>query len=196
LKKDWLGAAITCHLIDVGIFAVNPGMSFYDIRLRCPNNFSHDCYNFTNAVRYISQPAIRSQLGVAQNLIWGDVEVPFGVISAVNGDEESSYQQLIPPLLEKFGIRVLFYNGEFDFAANYLGGESWLAQLEWEGQALFNMTQMSDWNVEGQIAGIAKSVQNLTLVRVYNSGHMVPMNVPENALELFRTFILNEPFTK
>jgi len=170
-------------------------MSFYDIRLRCPSNFSHDCYNFTNAVRYISQQAIRSKLGVPQNLKWADMEVPFGIISAVNGDEESSYQQLLPPLLEQYGIRVLCYNGQFDFAANYLGGERWMAQLEWSGQSLFNATQMTEWNVQGQTAGLEKSVQNLTVVRVYDSGHMVPMNVPLNALELFRTFLANEPFT-
>jgi Serine carboxypeptidase len=43
-------------------------------------------------------------------------------------------------------------------------------------------------------AGYAKSFKGLDFVVVYNSGHLVPFNQPENALDLISRFIRNETF--
>jgi serine carboxypeptidase-like clade 4 len=155
---------------------VNPGLNFYDIRpsSRCPSPLSHDCYNFTAAVNYMSSPAVREQIGVGLNRTWRDATVPFSVVAALNGDEETGYEQLIPTLLAA-GVRVLCYNGEFDFAANYVGGEAWLSALQWPYAQQFNNTPLATWMVEGVPAGLKKSVQGLTLIRVNDAGHMVPM---------------------
>jgi carboxypeptidase C (cathepsin A) len=42
--KDYVTAAPSCLGIVGAILADNPGMSFYDIRLKCPSAISHDCY--------------------------------------------------------------------------------------------------------------------------------------------------------
>jgi len=186
-QKNFVAAAISCHLIVGAIFLENPGMSFYDIRLICPKPLQHDCYNFSAATAYMNQPAVRKHLNVG-NRPWRNPETLFSVLSAINGDEESSYQSCVPLLLAS-GIKVMFYNGEFDLAANYVGGEAWLAAMSWPGQQQFNATQFAPWVVEGQEAGFIKSVDNLTLVRVFGAGHMVPMNQPKNALAMLAQFL-------
>ena len=44
-------------------------------------------------------------------------------------------------------------------------------------------------------AGYGKSLKGLDFVVVYNSGHLVPYNQPENALDLITRFIQNKGFS-
>jgi len=48
--------------------------------------------------------------------------------------------------------------------------------------------------VNGTIAGTAKTFTNLTFLEVYNAGHLVPMNQPQNALDMLVRFIYDSPF--
>jgi len=50
----------------------------------------------------------------------------------------------------------------------------------------------TEWKVNGKAAGALKSHENLHFLRVYDAGHMVPMNQPEAALEMLNTFLNNE----
>lgn len=45
------------------------------------------------------------------------------------------------------------------------------------------------WEVEGKPAGEYKNVDNLTFLKVYEAGHMVPMDQPLNAVEMLNQFI-------
>ncbi len=191
--KAWVEAGAVCNLIVAGIFALNPGLNFYDIRnsSRCPEPAQHDCYNFQPSIDYMSLPAVRPTIGVSPTAVWRDPEVPFAVVAAVNGDEEMAYDQIIPEVLAR-GIRVLCYNGEYDFAANYMGGEAWLQALVWDGQSAFNNQTLSTWMVKGVPAGLIKSEQGLTQLRVYDAGHMLPMNTPMVAYVMFDSFIKGE----
>lgn len=46
-----------------------------------------------------------------------------------------------------------------------------------------------EWMVNGNSAGQLRSYKNFQFLRVYEAGHMVPMNQPENSLEMLRQFI-------
>jgi carboxypeptidase C (cathepsin A) len=44
--------------------------------------------------------------------------------------------------------------------------------------------------VNGKAAGQLKQYKNLQFLRVYNAGHMVPMDQPANALNMLQTFMM------
>jgi len=72
---------------------------------------------------------------------------------------------------------------------NLIGTNEWAAALNWPGQNQFNNAQNVSWVVANQPAGYYKSAQGLTHLIVYNAGHMVPFNQPENAWNMLYQFI-------
>lgn len=44
--------------------------------------------------------------------------------------------------------------------------------------------------MNGKAAGQLKQYKNLQFLRVYNAGHMVPMDQPANALNMLQTFMM------
>jgi len=74
------------------------------------------------------------------------------------------------------GYSVLVYSGDKDFICNWRGGEAWTTGLDWNGKADFNAAAYKDWTVNGTPAGQIREHENFKFLRVYNAGHMVPMD--------------------
>jgi len=85
---------------------------------------------------------------------------------------------------------VLVYSGDKDFVCNWRGGEAWTNAVEWSGQAAFQAAPYSDWLVDGKPAGQLKQAGNFKFLRVFEAGHMVPMDQPVNALNMLQTFMM------
>lgn len=69
--------------------------------------------------------------------------------------------------------------------------------MEWSGSEGWFQAPRGLWvNSDNQNApaGYAKSHLGLDFVVVYNSGHLVPYNQPENALDLITRFLRNDSF--
>ena len=98
----------------------------------------------------------------------------------------------IPPMLEG-GLRVMIYAGENDFICNWLGNHRWVKAMEWSGRARFNAAMPQPFVVDGTTAGDVTELEgSLSFVKVSESGHMVPMDQPRNAVEMLRRFINGE----
>jgi len=91
------------------------------------------------------------------------------------------------------GLDTLVYSGDKDFICNWRGGESWTHEVAWEGQSDFDKASYQDWNVSGKSAGDLKVNKNLKFLRVFDAGHMVPMNQPKAALQMLNEFIGSGP---
>eukprot|EP00922_Rhytidocystis_sp_ex-Travisia-forbesii_P055812 GHVS01082637.1.p1 GENE.GHVS01082637.1~~GHVS01082637.1.p1 ORF type:complete len:130 (+),score=2.47 GHVS01082637.1:181-570(+) len=54
--------------------------------------------------------------------------------------------------------------------------------------------QLKPWTPAGSraSAGQVKVVKNFTFLRIYDAGHMVPMDKPKEALEMFSEFLTND----
>lgn len=94
------------------------------------------------------------------------------------------------------GVRALFFNGAYDVICNHVGNERALMRLEWPGQKDFINSPRGVWLPRGseKPGGYSKSDGQLTYLIVLDSGHMVPMDVPSNALEMISRFLENESF--
>lgn len=84
---------------------------------------------------------------------------------------------------------MLVYSGDKDFICNWRGGEAWTNKVDWNHKADYTKASYKDWMVDGKAAGALKTFSNLKFLRVFNAGHMVPMNQPNAALQMLNEFI-------
>ena len=81
---------------------------------------------------------------------------------------------LLAQLLDN-DIPILIYSGDQDFICNWMGGLAWTEALEWKGYEEYNKAPVRKWNTNKN-GGATKSYKSLTFLRVFNAGHMVPMD--------------------
>jgi hypothetical protein len=62
---------------------------------------------------------------------------------------------------------------QLDFICNWLGNQAWTLQLQWNGATGFNNAPFVNWTANGAPAGVVRSFNGFTFLRVYNAGHMV-----------------------
>jgi len=159
------------------------GLNPYDVRIKCDK--PPLCYDMSNDVAYLNDPEVQKQLGVDMkfescNLI---------VNKAFTLDFMKNYHMLIPSMLAA-GIEVLVYAGDQDFICNWLGNEKWVQALDWPHKADFDASGKRPYLVHGKAVGKMdgkevgelQSFANLHFLRVYQAGHMVPLDQPEAAL--------------
>lgn len=161
-----------------------PRFNVYDIRKGC--DVPPLCYNMSNSDRFLNNATVQARLGVSGRK-W--VECDQGVHTALLGDWLTNLAMKVQYVLES-GLQVLVYSGDKDFVCNWRGGEAWTNAVQWSGQQEFNSAPYKEWMVNGQPAGQLKEYKNFKFLRVYNAGHMVPMDQPNNALNMLQTFMM------
>lgn len=94
------------------------------------------------------------------------------------------------------GVRMLFFNGRYDVICNHMGNEVALNQLQWSGKEGFMTSTRSVWVPTGKDrpGGYYKSFGKLSYLVVLDAGHMVPLDVPDVALDMIRRFINDQGF--
>ncbi|CAN1837215.1 Serine carboxypeptidase-like 48 [Linum perenne] len=105
------------------------------------------------------------------------------VYDAMVGDWMQDYEVGIPALLES-GIKVLIYAGEYDLICNWVGNSNWVNGMKWSGQKKFQSAQTVPFVAGNTKSGELKSYGPLAFLKVYNAGHMVPMDQPKAALQM------------
>jgi len=166
------------------------GRNPYDMRIKCEK--PPLCYDMDNDVTFLNDPAVQKQLGVDMKFKSCNLVVN----KAFTLDFMKNYHMLIPPMLAA-GIDVLIYAGDQDFICNWLGNEKWTLKLPWAHTKEFNAAAKVPFVVHGKEVGAMdgkevgelRSVANFHFLRVYQAGHMVPMNQPEAALGMLNKLI-------
>ena len=96
------------------------------------------------------------------------------------------------------GVKLLFFNGVMDLVCNHVGNEVFLEMLEWSHQQDYIMAPRSAWmsdaSSNNKVAGYMKEYQNLSYLKVLDSGHMVPLDQPEICLDMMKTFLYGLSF--
>ncbi|KAJ2715083.1 hypothetical protein H4R19_001398 [Coemansia spiralis] len=87
------------------------------------------------------------------------------------------------------GIRALLYAGDADWICNWYGVKAMVQELDWSGKAPFNATPDIPWSVAGKPAGELRYAHRLAFLRVFASGHMVPTDQPEAALQMLNGWL-------
>lgn len=91
-------------------------------------------------------------------------------------DNQRNYGKYLRNTLDA-GIPVLVYSGTEDYICNWMGGESWTNALVWRNQEDFEYAEYNAWHgSDGSIGGEFKQADNFTFMKVFDAGHMVPMD--------------------
>jgi len=92
--------------------------------------------------------------------------------------------------------KMLFFNGLEDLICNHVGNEVMLMNLPWEHRDDWIEAKRYSWTAAKatQVSGYVKEFENLSYLKVMGSGHMVPMDVPDVALDMMRIFMYGKSF--
>jgi len=110
-------------------------------------------------------------------------------------DGKGVVQELVRVLNHKSKPLILFFNGVYDLTCNHAGNERLLDMLPWQHTQEWITAKRYAWDTTNRQkdslkpAGYVKSFRNLIFLKVLDSGHMVPMDQPNVALDMMRTFI-------
>ncbi|RCK59341.1 Carboxypeptidase Y [Candida viswanathii] len=161
------------------------GLNPYDVRKQCIANTS-DCYLESQPIdEYLNLPDVQAAIGVNNvEFVMCHDDYNFGF--EATGDNMRPLQQYLQELLD-LDIPVLIYAGDKDFVCSWIG---LLEVADTLGYKDFERQPLEKWVTEkGKTAGEIKQLDKLTFIRVYEAGHMVPFDQPENALDLVNRWI-------
>jgi len=94
---------------------------------------------------------------------------------------------ILPRVLSK--VSLLIYAGDQDFICNYMGIESMIQNMEWNGGKGLGTVETKSWSVDNVPAGTWVESRNLTYAKIFNSSHMVPYDVPNVAHDMMLRFM-------
>ena len=166
---------------------LSPKFNVYDIRIPCDT--PPLCYDFSASDAFLNDETVQSTLGVTGRK-W--VECDSLVHTALLGDWMTNLMPQVAEILDQTDIEVLVYSGDKDWICNWRGGEAWTLATKWGSKHAFNKAEYENWNVNDSPAGAMRQFGNLHFLRVFDAGHMVPMDQPENALAMLTRFIAND----
>ncbi|XP_004506097.1 serine carboxypeptidase-like [Cicer arietinum] len=182
-------ALTQCNDIMKNILSIAGGINYYDIRTQRDGEL---CYDFTPVETFLNDDSVKKALGVLEDLYFlacGRLANNKLIRARMNNFEDD-----IPALLED-GIKVLIYAGEYDLICNWLGISKWVHAMEWSGQKQFADSKTVPFLVDGAQAGSLNSYGLLSFLKVKGAGHMVPMDQPKAAFQMFVNWLdgtLNE----
>lgn len=189
-------SALTCvpanYYCEVLVYKpyADTGLNPYDIRKQCNGEYCYEGMDYVD--EYLNLDYVKAAVGASNvDIFTGCNDVVFNNF-ILAGDETRPFQQYVAELLEK-GVPVLLYAGDKDFICNWLGNHYWSDALEYSGHELFEKAPLKPWyTAEGKLAGEVKNHDIFTFLRVYDAGHMVPFDQPENSLDMVNRWVAGD----
>eukprot|EP00758_Cryptobia_borreli_P013625 Tbor_TRINITY_DN5850_c1_g1::TRINITY_DN5850_c1_g1_i3::g.7155::m.7155 len=170
----------------------NTGRNVYDIRKPCIGEL---CYNFSQIVQFMNRVDVQMSLGVKPQH-WQTCNM--AVNSDFSGDFMHSFDSNVADMINSGDVRAMIYAGDVDFICNWLGNQAWVRNLPWAQTEQFNRAPVRNYILDSELAATTQSVSGhghtnlLSFVRVFDAGHMVPMDKPQVILNLITKFMRNE----
>ncbi len=110
------------------------------------------------------------------------------VYNALYTDFMATETDRVSYLLYK-GLPILVYNGQDDLIVTTPGTMKWIDRVYFSQAEEFRNKLFSPWTLNGKMVGTIKSAGLLEFRVVFNAGHMVPMDRPQEALDMAVSFV-------
>ncbi|KAH9943181.1 alpha/beta-hydrolase [Epithele typhae] len=162
--------------------------NIYDVRLEdtspaCGMNWPPD---LPAIYKYLARKDVVAAIH-AQNIPGEWVECKSRVHSEFATRKSNSSVTVLPRVLEK--IPVMLFVGDQDMICNYVGVESMIQALTWNGETGLGKVTTQSWTVNNNPAGTWVNSRNLTYVKVFNASHMVGFDVPHVSHDMILRFM-------
>ncbi|KAI0650444.1 alpha/beta-hydrolase [Trametes meyenii] len=162
--------------------------NMYDVRLedeqpQCGMNWPPD---LTDVYKYLARRDVVSAIH-ASNVPGTWVECKSRVHREFSTRKSNSSITVLPRVLER--IPVMLFVGDQDLICNYVGIESMIQSMHWNGETGLGKVQTQSWTVDGSPAGTWVGSRNLTYVKIFNASHMVGFDVPHVAHDMILRFM-------
>ncbi len=165
------------------------GINKYDIRTFDNYDYMHDRMD-----SYLNLPETKRMLNVPDNIPFvTDAEVS----QKLYDDVMKSQADKFPYLLER--IRVLLYQGQFDWKDGPFSNEKWLASIQWSGKSGYLASARQKWLTPAadgsmELSGWVQHYESLTEIVVNGAGHLAPMDQPLRLFDMIQRFVKNQEF--
>ncbi|QLL30233.1 hypothetical protein HG536_0A00500 [Torulaspora globosa] len=179
-------ASIYCNNAQINPYA-RTGRNVYDIRKECKGTLCYEDLQYIDD--YLNLDYVKEAVGAEVDKYEScNFDINRNFLFA--GDWMKPYHKAVTELLNQ-NIPVLIYAGDKDFICNWLGNRAWTDVLPWKSADGFAKQPVRNWvaKLTKEKAGEVKSFENLTFLRIFGGGHMVPYDVPENALSMLNEWI-------
>ncbi|GLE03808.1 hypothetical protein PINS_up012710 [Pythium insidiosum] len=169
-------------------------LNYYDVR-----DFLGDVGAYpslrASVTSYLNQMTVREALHGNTDRSFRYRDCSDSVYDGLKAFDGVSTLETVERLLQQ-GLRVLFYNGQWDMMCNHYATEKLLLHLNWNGSDAYQSANKYTWSVPGRTepGGFAQQGGNLTFIIIPGAGHMVPMDVPDVAAEMVARFLQSKPF--
>ncbi|WWD21011.1 hypothetical protein CI109_105492 [Kwoniella shandongensis] len=172
------------------------GLNLYDVRRTCNKAPSEDgplCYRELQWIEtYLNKKEIKKALGAPDSITYQSCNMQINQNFLLQGDGMHDAAALLPELVEA-GIRVLIYAGEADMMVNFIGCYRLLDNLPSTFSSAYqNAPNKTFVDLNGDVVGWTKGINNLAFVSFRNAGHMVPHDDPVGALTMFTRWTKNQ----
>lgn len=110
-------------------------------------------------------------------------------------DKVWSVKPWLEQLLDHY--KAMLYNGATDLDVSHSCTKDMIKTFNWSGAKDWYFAPKFIWRVnDTDVAGYAKCVHQFCHVTVRNSGHFVPFDQPQAALDMIDRFVNNVPWSK
>ncbi|KAH7018015.1 putative carboxypeptidase S1 [Microdochium trichocladiopsis] len=177
---DCAGAMNPCQAISTKVTTANAVEPFSrnDIRQAVDGIFPPETY-----AAYLYREDVQRAIGARKNYTLRAIDVLLNVTGS--GDFSRRSSTYIPGLLDA-GVKVIIYTGDADWTCNWISNKREAESIVWPGQAEFTAKELAPYTVDGVEKGLIKTVENLSYMKVYESGHDLAYFQPELALQVMR----------
>lgn len=197
LKKGVLHSSTCIRLLDKAIAATRVrgklnSVLMYDTRKRPANSGSFPPGHESLEI-YLNRKTVKSSVHAeSQKQKYLECADP-PYFALAHQDGKGATKELVAIL--EAGVDVLIFSGQYDIVCNFRSTEEALDALEWSGRDDWVAAKRLPWHQQGNEVGSVRKFKNLQSVLVFNSGHMVPLDLPEVALDLFTRFLSKKSFS-
>jgi cathepsin A (carboxypeptidase C) len=179
IQKGLINLAMAeCNRVTDLIVGNPPKFNVYDIRLPCEGPL---CYDMSYVDDFLEQKKVEKALGVSGRP-WAECN---DTVGEYLGNDLMTDLTADVGFLITSGLEVVLYHGDKDFICNWRGGEAVANNVQWSGQGQFVGLPYTKWENYGEF----KHLDNFTFYRIYNAGHLVPMDQPAAALAMLARVI-------
>ncbi|KAF5298772.1 hypothetical protein FQR65_LT09641 [Abscondita terminalis] len=192
-NHDFLTASdIEAKITDTVIKATQ-GIDVYNIVLKSNMSAFPRFLSYQDSCNQLMNTKIKESLNISADIEWNFINDD--IYSALQGDLMRPVTEtsnvilvffllfvfllnffLVEKLLNNTNIKVIVYNGVFDFLVNTAGTVMWLDNLKWSRSLEWQETNKQPLEIDMVNEAYVKEVGNLVFYTVLRAGHSVPID--------------------